>query len=63
MPTGLSASYMVATQRLAVIDKAFGVTKVAPPVLNGHLGPSGESLIRLDVDAGIAGQFMMFPAK
>jgi hypothetical protein len=63
MPTGLSASYMVATQRPAVIDKAFGVTKGAPPVLNGHLGPSGESQIRLDVETGIAGQFMMFPAK
>lgn len=63
IPTGLSASYFVATQRPAAIDKAFGVTKAEPPVVNGHLGPAGESLIRLDVETGIAGQFMLVPAK
>jgi hypothetical protein len=63
MPVGVSASYMVGTQRPAVIDKVFGVKKVDPPVLNGHLGPSGTSLVRLDVDTGIAGQFMLFPVK
>jgi len=63
MPVGVSASYMVATQRPAAIDKVFGVKKGDPPVLNGHLGPSGESLVRLDVDTGIAGQFMLVPVK
>jgi hypothetical protein len=41
----------------------FGVEKVAPPVLVGHLGPTGDSQVRLDVDTGIAGQFMLMPAK
>ena len=63
VPTAMSVSYNVATQRPAAIDPVFGVKKVEPPVLVGYLGPSGESLIRLDVDTGIAGQFMMFPAK
>ena len=63
MPTTVSASYSIATQRPAAIDKVFGVEKVAPPVLVGHLGPTGDSQVRLDVDTGIAGQFMLMPAK
>jgi hypothetical protein len=63
MPTSVSASYLVSTQRPAAIDKVFGVEKIAPPSLIGHLGPAGESAIRLDVDTGIAGQFVLVPAK
>jgi hypothetical protein len=63
MPTTVSASYMIATQMPALIDKVFGVEKVSPPALVGFLGPVGESSLRLDVDTGIAGQFMMFAAK
>jgi hypothetical protein len=63
MPTTVSASYSIATQRPAAIDKVFGIEKVSPPSLVGHLGPSGESSLRLDVDTGIAGQFILLPAK
>ena len=63
MPTTVGASYIIATQRPAAIDKAFGVEKVSPPSLIGHLGPSGDSYLRLDVDTGIAGQFILLPAK
>jgi hypothetical protein len=63
MPTTVSASYMIATQTPALVDKVFGFEKVSPPALVGSLGPVGESSLRLDVDTGIAGQFMMFPAK
>ena len=63
MPTTVGASYSIATQRPAAIDPVFGVQKVAPPVLIGHLGPAGDSQVRLDVDTGIAGQFVLLPAK
>lgn len=63
MPTTVSASYIIATQRPATIDKVFGVEKVSPPSLVGHLGPSGDSDLRLAVDTGIAGQFILLPAK
>jgi hypothetical protein len=63
MPTTVTASYSIATQQPAVIDKVFGVEKVAPPVLVGHLGPAGDSQVRLNVDTGIAGQFVLLPAK
>ena len=63
LPISVGASYFVATQRPAAIDKVFGVEKVIPPILPGHLGPAGDSHIRLDVDTGIAGQFILLPAK
>ena len=63
MPTTIGASYTIATQTTAAIDPAFGVEKVAPPVLIGHVGPAGDSHVRLDVDTGIAGQFVMQVAK
>lgn len=63
LPTTVGASYHVSTQRPAAIDKVFHVEKTAPPSLIGHLGPAGESHIRLDVDTGIAGQFILVPAK
>jgi hypothetical protein len=37
--------------------------RVGLPSLVGHLGPSGESSLRRDVDTGIAGQFILLPAK
>jgi hypothetical protein len=63
MPTTVSASYSIATQRPAVIDKVFGVENVSAPSLVGHLGPGGDSDLRLEVDTGIAGQFILLPAK
>lgn len=63
LPTSVSVSYTVASQRPAAFDPVFKVEKVDPPVLIGHLGPSGESSVRLDVDTGIAGRFMLVPAK
>jgi hypothetical protein len=63
LPTTVSASYFVATQRPAAIHTIFGVEKADPPMLPGHLGPAGESHIRLDVDTGIAGQFILLPPK
>jgi hypothetical protein len=63
MPLTVGASYSVVTERPAAIDRAFHVEKIAPPTLIGHLGPAGETQIRLDVDTGIAGQFVLLPAK
>ena len=63
MPTTVGVSYSISTQRPALIDPVFGIEKVAPPLLIGHLGPAGDSQVRLDVDTGIAGQFVLFPAK
>jgi hypothetical protein len=63
LPTEVSVSYNVATQRPAAIDRAFNVKQVETPVLVGHLGPAGDSLVRLDVDTGIAGQFILLPVK
>jgi hypothetical protein len=63
MPTTVGASYSIATQVPAAIDAVFGVEKVAPPMLIGHLGPAGDSHVRLDVDTGIAGQFVLQPEK
>jgi hypothetical protein len=63
MPTTVGAGYTVSTQRAAAIDPVFGVEKIAPPILNGHVGPAGDSQVQLDVDTGIAGQFVMQPAK
>jgi hypothetical protein len=63
LPTNVAASYFVATQRPAAVHKVFGVEKVVPPILPGYLGPAGDSHIRLDVDTGIAGQFMLVPPK
>jgi len=63
MPTTISASYKIATNAAAEFDQIFHVEKVAPPVLIGSVGPPGASQIRLDVDTGIAGRFIMLPAK
>jgi hypothetical protein len=63
MPTTVGVSYSIATQRPAAIDAVFGIEKVAPPMLIGHLGPAGDSQLRLDVDTGIAGHFVLLPAK
>lgn len=63
LPTGVSVRYNVSTQRPAAIDRVFSVKDVQPPVLFGHLGPAGDSQVRLDVDTGIAGQFMLLPVK
>jgi hypothetical protein len=63
MPTTVGASYTIATQQPAAIDAVFGLGKGSPPVLNGHVGPAGSSQVQLDIDTGIAGQFVMQPAK
>ena len=63
MPITVGATYHIATQQPAAIDRVFGVKKVSPPSLLGHLGPTGDSSLRLDVDTGIAGQFILLPAK
>jgi len=63
LPTTVSVSYRVGTQRPAVIDPIFAVKKVAPPILIGQVGPLGESVVHLDVDTGIAAQFVMQAAK
>lgn len=63
MPTTISASYKIATNAAAEFARIFHVEKVAPPVLIGSVGPPGASRIRLDVDTGIAGRFIMLPAK
>jgi hypothetical protein len=63
MPTTVGASYGIVTQLPATIDAVFGIKKTVPPGLVGHVGPAGDSQLRLDVDTGIAGQFILLPAK
>ncbi len=63
MPTTVGAGFNVSTQRAAAIDPVFRVEKLTPPLLNGHVGPAGDTQVQLDVDTGIAGQFVMLPAK
>jgi hypothetical protein len=63
LPTTVGVSYSIATQTAPAIDPVFHIEKAAPPVFVGHLGPAGDSQVRLDVDTGIAGQFMLLPAK
>jgi hypothetical protein len=64
MPTTVTASYNISTQRTAVIDKVFRVDKVKPPLLTGYIGGgANRSDIRLVADTGIAGQFTLVPAK
>lgn len=59
MPTTVGASYRITSQRPPVIDPVFGTRNA----LIGHLGPAGDSAVRLSVDTGIAGQFTLLPAK
>ena len=63
LPTTVGVSYSIATQIPPAIDPVFRIEKAAPPVFIGHLGPAGDSQVRLDVDTGIAGQFTLLPAK
>jgi hypothetical protein len=63
MPTTVGASYSISTQRPPAIDAVFGIQKTAPPLLLGHVGPALDDQVRLEVDTGIAGQFVLLPAK
>jgi hypothetical protein len=62
MPTTVGASYSITTQTRATVDAAFEFEKVTPPIPRGHVGTADDHVF-LDVDTGIAGQFMLVRAK